>query len=99
MIHFKKYNKFLFYTHKIDKYEFDDYFNHEDYLLAKHNFARFWYYLSKELRLKWIEISGCDTELYEVSIEEFDKIFFDGLYDIYEHKIVINDEINKIYLF
>ncbi len=65
MIHYKKYNKFLYYTHKISKGEFEEYFDPDDFKLVKHNFARFWYYLSKELRLKWIDISGCDVELYD----------------------------------
>jgi len=66
--------------------------NHKDMFgIIKNNFSRFWYYCTYEERIKWIELSDSNLEyydnfnkliryVYEVSVEEFDKKFYHGLY-------------------
>lgn len=66
--------------------------NHKDMFgIIKNNFSRFWYYCTYEERIKCIELSDSNFEyydnfnkliryVYEVSVEEFDKKFYNGLY-------------------
>ena len=66
--------------------------NHKDMFgIMRHNFSRFWYYCTYEERIKWIELSNSKLEyydnfnkliryVYEITVEEFDKKFYNGLY-------------------
>ncbi len=65
--------------------------NKEMYDIMRHNFSRFWYYCTYEERIKWMELSNSNIEYYdnfnklirytyEVTVEEFDKVFYNSLY-------------------
>ncbi len=65
--------------------------NKEMFDIMRHNFSRFWYYCTYEERIKWIELSESNIDyydnfnkliryVYEVTVEEFDKVFYNGLY-------------------
>ena len=66
--------------------------NHKDMFgIMRHNFSRFWYYCSYKEKFKWLELSNSNLEyydnfnkliryVYEITVEEFDKKFYNGLY-------------------
>lgn len=90
MIPWIEYDKFLLYSCIIKRNEFNKYFNPVYFKLVKHNFSRFWYYLTKELRICWLELADCNISLYDeynkliryvydISIEDFSKQFYTGI--------------------
>ena len=87
---------------------------HKDmYDIMRHNFSRFWYYCSYKEKFKWLELSNSNLEyydnfnkfikyLYEITVEEFDKKFYNGLYFKYDTNMLSYDKekyIDKLKLF
>lgn len=97
MLDISTYDKFFSHQLTISKDEYKEYFktgdntrfNEPNYYTMIYNFSRFWYNISKNLRLQYLMLAGLSEELYDelnkvimyvydISFEQFDKIFFDG---------------------
>lgn len=113
MLQIKDYDRFLLYSYQITDYEFNEKFNFNNdnsyrcynyyYNLAKHNFARFWFYLTKKERIKWLKLAGCKVKeysdynkfilfTYDIALEDFRKKFYDSIYKNKKSYITKNKE-------
>ncbi len=106
----EEYDKFLNYSHQIDKEIFIKNFNQNNYDLMKNNFSRFWFYQSVGLRKNYLKLANCNIELYDeynkliryiydISVFEFDRLFFDLQYTNAQHDWKIDGIPNKLYWF